>query len=63
MNSPDILETQLDIYSFYSLDVLASVVEKHNNATSETPKIEVHAITDIYTRPSPHQWVRSAPSH
>jgi len=63
MNGPDILETQLDLHSFFSPNMFVSIVEKHNNATSETPKIEVHAFTDMYMRPCPQQWVRLVSSH
>jgi len=29
MNGPDILETQLDLHSFYSLDVLAPIIQRN----------------------------------
>ena len=37
-------ESQLNVYNFYSLGMFASIVEEHNNETTEFPKIEVQTL-------------------
>ena len=49
-NGSDTPVSQLNLFNFFSLDKLTSIVEEQNDTTTESSKIEVYSITDAYSR-------------